>query len=157
MKCDNCPNPAIYLVSHPAVNDTHYCSRCLPSYLKTQADRGDFAFPAPKAPAEAPKSSKKKAPVEEPAEMQGYNPGYIDISEGMPDYLELDRYEEDSHPAAQPEVVYDYEPEANEDGTGFAPGATAQNRFKPEKHYRCRYCNARVLEHELDAHECDEE
>lgn len=65
MKCDNCPNPAIYLVTHPAVNDTHYCARCLPTYMQAQANRGDFAFPVVEAPVEAPKPSKKKAVVED--------------------------------------------------------------------------------------------
>jgi hypothetical protein len=91
-----------------------------------------------------------------PPEMQGYNPGYIDISDGIPSELELDRYDEDSHPAAQPEIIYDYAPEANEDGSGFELGATAQNDFKPEKYYRCKYCNFRVAEHEIEEHECED-
>ena len=91
-----------------------------------------------------------------PPEMQGFNPGYTELGDNGFDLSTTERYDEDAHPAAQPEVVYDYEPEASEDGTGFELGATAQNDFKPEKRYRCKYCNIRVLEHELEDHECEE-
>ena len=66
MKCDNCTNPAIYLISSPAVNDVKYCVRCIPAHLKPQAANGDFDLPvAAEVPAEVTKSSKKK-PTEEP-------------------------------------------------------------------------------------------
>jgi hypothetical protein len=66
MKCDNCPNPAIYLISSPAVSDVKYCARCLPAHLRMQAANGDFDIAEPEqAPVEAAKVSKKKA-VEEP-------------------------------------------------------------------------------------------
>ena len=93
-----------------------------------------------------------------PPEMQGYNPGYVerDDETGAFDLRDTERYDEDSHPAAQPEIVYDYAPEQNEDGTGFAPGSTAQNGFKPEKKFRCRLCLEVLFEHELDEHDCEE-
>ena len=66
MKCDNCTNPAIYLITSPAVSDVKYCARCLPAHLQSQAANGDFNITEPEqAPVEAPKSSKKKV-VEEP-------------------------------------------------------------------------------------------
>jgi hypothetical protein len=65
MKCDNCTNPAIYLIASPAVSDVKYCARCLPAHLKSQAENGDFNIvEAVESPAEVTKSSKKKA-VEE--------------------------------------------------------------------------------------------
>lgn len=66
MKCDNCTNPAIYLIASPAVSDVKYCARCLPAHLRMQAANGDFDITEPQqAPVEAAKTSKKKA-VEEP-------------------------------------------------------------------------------------------
>jgi hypothetical protein len=73
MKCDNCTNPATYLIASPAVNDVKYCVRDLPAHLRMQAANGDFDItePVQQAPAEVAKPSKKKvveeAVVEEPA------------------------------------------------------------------------------------------
>lgn len=92
-----------------------------------------------------------------PPELRGFNPGYAEMDEyGGADVHALDRYEEDASPSAQPQIVVDYEPEYPQDGSNFEPGATAQNNFRPEKHYRCRHCEARLLEHELDEHECED-
>jgi hypothetical protein len=67
MKCDNCTNPATYLISSPAVSDVKYCVRDLPAHLRMQAANGDFdiAEPVQQVPADVIKPSKKKA-VEEP-------------------------------------------------------------------------------------------
>lgn len=56
----------------------------------------------------------------------------------------------------EPEIIYDYEPQINEDGTGFEPGSTAQNNFKPPKVLRCSQCLARVMENETSTHICEE-
>ena len=72
------------------------------------------------------------------------------------DIYDLEVWEEDASPAAQPDIVYDYQPENAEDGSEFESGATAQNNFKPGKRYRCRHCLASVMSHELDSHECGE-
>ena len=56
----------------------------------------------------------------------------------------------------EPEINYNYPSEDSEDGAGFEPGSTAQNNFKPTKYYRCKACNARVSEHHLDDHVCEE-
>lgn len=36
----------------------------------------------------------------------------------------------------------------------FAPGATAQNNFRPEKYLRCARCLARVKEADTETHIC---
>jgi len=56
----------------------------------------------------------------------------------------------------EPEIIYDYPEESGEDGADFELGATAQNNFKPAKYYRCRHCNARVTELELETHVCED-
>jgi hypothetical protein len=55
-----------------------------------------------------------------------------------------------------PEIIYDYAPEAAEDGAGFESGATAQNNFTPVKHYVCKHCGARVTEDQIESHVCEE-
>ena len=93
-----------------------------------------------------------------PPEMQGFNQrsieldGYGEVIDGS-EYLE----ENDANPAAQPQIITEYESEQAADGANFPLGATAQNNFRPEKMYRCRHCDARVAEHELEEHECDDE
>ena len=56
----------------------------------------------------------------------------------------------------EPEIVDDYFPELDEDGSEIALGATAQNNYKPVKYYRCKVCDERVSEYELGDHECEE-
>ena len=53
-------------------------------------------------------------------------------------------------------IVSDYDPQYNEDGSGFAPGATAQNNFTPPRHLRCSLCLVRVLETETENHICED-
>jgi hypothetical protein len=91
-----------------------------------------------------------------PPELQGFNPKAGELDVNGANLSELDEYEDDAHPAAQPEIITDYAPEQNEDGWGFEPGATAQNNFRPERRYRCRHCRTLVLENQIDYHECDE-
>lgn len=92
-----------------------------------------------------------------PPEMRGFNPRSVEFDDnGSAELSDLDVWEDDAHPAAQPEIVTDYAPEQNEDGWGFEPGATAQNNFKPEKRYRCRHCGTLVLENQIDYHECED-
>ena len=91
-----------------------------------------------------------------PPELRGFNPKSGELSVEGADMDGLDEYEDDAHPAAQPEIITDYAPEQNEDGWGFELGATAQNNFKPEKRYRCRYCRTLVLENQLDYHDCED-
>jgi hypothetical protein len=52
-------------------------------------------------------------------------------------------------------VVVDYEHEDDEGSSKLDPGATAQNNYKPVKYYRCRRCDERVSEYELDEHVCE--
>lgn len=52
-------------------------------------------------------------------------------------------------------IVYNDEQAFAEDGSNFPLGATAQNNFTPLKWFRCRDCENRVREDELDLHECD--
>lgn len=91
-----------------------------------------------------------------PPEMQGFNPGYTELGDEGFDRTTTERYDEDAHPAAQPEIVYEYAQEQGEDGSDYDLGATAQNDFKPQRFFRCRHCMARVLEHEIEEHECGE-
>jgi hypothetical protein len=58
---------------------------------------------------------------------------------------------------ADPVIVYDYKPALSEDGGDFAPGATAQNNFRPPKYLRCGNCLARVLDTETSNHKCEED
>lgn len=60
------------------------------------------------------------------------------------------------HPLAEPEIIYDYQPAAAEDGSEFAPGSTVQNNFSPPRYLRCVVCMARVLETETDDHVCED-
>jgi hypothetical protein len=53
-------------------------------------------------------------------------------------------------------IVADYTPEYNEDGSGFALGATVQNNFNPPKYLRCALCLARVPETETENHVCED-
>jgi len=53
-------------------------------------------------------------------------------------------------------IVSDYDPQFNEDGTGFEPGATAQNNYHAPRVMRCGSCFARVLENETEQHVCEE-
>ena len=56
----------------------------------------------------------------------------------------------------EPDIVFDYEPQANEDGSNFPLGATAQNNFNPLRYLRCSVCLVRVLETETQDHVCEE-
>lgn len=56
----------------------------------------------------------------------------------------------------EPEVIYEYTPALSEDGSDFAPGATAQNNFNPPRYLRCRVCMVRVLEDETESHVCED-
>lgn len=55
----------------------------------------------------------------------------------------------------EPEIVDNYLPQYNEDGSDFLPGSTAQNNFKPIKILRCGTCLARVPETETALHVCE--
>lgn len=70
MKCANCPNDAVFTVTHPASKPVNYCHRCIPMHLRQRADVGHFPLQAPlkdTTPAAAPKKGKKKPTiVEEP-------------------------------------------------------------------------------------------
>lgn len=91
-----------------------------------------------------------------PPELQGFNPRRMGLTAEGSDFSDVTVYDEEASPAAQPEVVSDYIPEQNTDGLGFELGATAQNNFRPEKRYVCKMCDARVMESQLDFHECEE-
>ena len=56
----------------------------------------------------------------------------------------------------EPDIVVDYEPQDNEDGSNFPLGATSQNNFKPVRYLRCSVCLVRVLETETENHVCEE-
>jgi len=56
----------------------------------------------------------------------------------------------------EPDIVVDYEPQDNEDGSNFPLGATVQNDFKPIRYLRCSVCLVRVLETETQNHVCEE-
>lgn len=56
----------------------------------------------------------------------------------------------------EPEISSDYTSEYDEGGSNFELGATAQNSYKPVKHYRCKHCHARVSQLNLDTHVCEE-
>lgn len=89
-----------------------------------------------------------------PPHLRGYNPKVgASLGTDGADFDSFDVYDEQAHPAAQPDLIYTdgaYE----EDGSGFALGATVQNNYKPPKYLRCAACLARVLEHETEAHVC---
>jgi hypothetical protein len=51
----------------------------------------------------------------------------------------------------RPEVVHDYHRPGQDD---ILEGATAQNNFSPPKVYKCRDCEALVMEYELSTHQC---
>jgi hypothetical protein len=59
------------------------------------------------------------------------------------------------HLFRESKIVFDYEPENDENGNNFPLGATAQNNFKPPKYLRCKACHARVTEEEAVLHECE--
>lgn len=42
VKCDNCARPASYTTADPGVNPAHYCTSCLPNWLRSRADAGHF-------------------------------------------------------------------------------------------------------------------
>lgn len=56
----------------------------------------------------------------------------------------------------EPEIVVDYKPNINEDGSEFPLGATAQNNYNPPRYLRCALCLTRVLETETEYHVCEE-
>ena len=56
----------------------------------------------------------------------------------------------------EPDVVTDYEPAIDEDGSSSPIGATAQNNFNPPKYMRCARCFARVVASETKNHICEE-
>ena len=56
----------------------------------------------------------------------------------------------------EPDIVVDYEPQDNEDGSNFPLVATAQNDFKPIRYLRCSVCLVRVLETETQDHVCED-
>jgi hypothetical protein len=60
------------------------------------------------------------------------------------------------HSLSEPEIVYDYDEAYAEDGSGFLPGATVQNNYKPLRYLRCSVCSERVLETETELHICEE-
>lgn len=44
-KCANCEETALYRMADPGVNPVNYCNLCLPSWLRTRADEGQFLAP----------------------------------------------------------------------------------------------------------------
>jgi hypothetical protein len=56
----------------------------------------------------------------------------------------------------EPEIVDEYQVEQDENGTEYDLGATAQNNYRPVKHYRCKSCDAKVTAIQLDSHVCEE-
>ena len=42
VKCDNCESNALYTCADPGVNPVNYCGLCLPRWLKSRADAGQF-------------------------------------------------------------------------------------------------------------------
>jgi hypothetical protein len=55
----------------------------------------------------------------------------------------------------EPDIISEYQPEDDEGGSNFSPGATAQNNYNPEKSYRCKTCYGKVFQRELDSHVCE--
>ena len=57
LKCDNCSREAQYTTADPGVNPAHYCTYCLPHWLRERAEAGHFPL---MSPLETQKSTKKK-------------------------------------------------------------------------------------------------
>ena len=55
----------------------------------------------------------------------------------------------------EPEIIDNYEPAMNEDGSGFPEGSTAQNNFQPIKWLYCGVCYERVKASETEGHVCE--
>lgn len=92
-----------------------------------------------------------------PPELQGYNPGYAEgLTEEGGDVHGMSQMYEQAHPAAQPDIVTDYQSAVAEDGANFPLGSTAQNNFTPPKYVRCAYCMVRVLDSEKQDHVCED-
>lgn len=91
-----------------------------------------------------------------PPSMRGYSQKRADLNIDGADFETLEEHNEYSHQQAQSEIVYDYAPAMPEDGSGFLPGATAQNNYKPPVYLRCALCFMRVLETETEDHICEE-
>jgi hypothetical protein len=56
----------------------------------------------------------------------------------------------------EPEIIYDYASEDDDGSSSLEPGATAQNNYRPARYFRCRHCDLRVTEEEIEAHICGE-
>ena len=57
------------------------------------------------------------------------------------------------HLFRESKIVFDYEPENDENGNNLPLGATAQNNFKPI-HLYCGDCDSKVLSTKTNEHEC---
>lgn len=75
----------------------------------------------------------------------------------VPDSVQQPRGPFPRHLFEEPEIVVNYDSEDDEAGRNFQPGSTAQNKYQPPKVYVCRSCHARVVEFDLDLHECEVE
>lgn len=74
----------------------------------------------------------------------------------VPDKVHEPRGPFPDHLFDEPEINTEYESEYDEAGAEYELGATAQNNYKPVKHFRCRTCHARVVSTDLDIHTCEE-
>ena len=61
MKCSNCDELAVYMVTYTNSVSHSYCKSCLPAHLRVRAYNGELALPAT-APA---KKTRKKAASED--------------------------------------------------------------------------------------------
>lgn len=61
MTCSNCSSQAIYALLNERVSAVYYCGRCLPTFLRAAAAKGQLNIPV------EPTSTSKKKPKIEPA------------------------------------------------------------------------------------------
>ena len=63
MKCANCPEEAVYVLSDPGLDPLYFCANDLPKHFETRARAGHLDIPVPVV--EVPKP-KKVTPKPEP-------------------------------------------------------------------------------------------
>lgn len=68
MKCDNCDKPAAYTCADPGVSPVHYCSLCLPMWLRDRAAAGHFPLVEPEVKAKPEPKAKAKVVEAQPSE-----------------------------------------------------------------------------------------
>jgi hypothetical protein len=54
-------------------------------------------------------------------------------------------------------VVWDYTPQGENGDVEEPIGATAQNNYRPLRHFMCRDCDTVMTEHEIYDHDCDDD